>query len=98
MARIAYAVEGGVKMKRQTEPNYDVFFNSAVEGLRTAYENYKIALWQYIGHTWYDKDGHFTVVDGHEYRAQKVSDAYAEVNRLISEVEYYRRSKDAEVH
>lgn len=82
--------------KNDPTPNYELMFQSAVGALQNAYKEYKNAVCDELWRTFFDSDGHFSVLSDHEKRAKRTTDAEIEVMRLRCEVDRLRALKGGE--
>lgn len=82
--------------RKEPTPNYDLMFKSAVYALQIAYAEYKKAVIEELRWTFFDNEGHFSVLSEYEKRAKKTNDAEKEVVRLREEVDKLRELKDGE--
>ena len=87
---------GRIGRKKKPKPNYDILFQSAVNALQIAYQEYKKAVIESLKWTSYDKDGHFCILGDWEARNENVKNIERKIALASAEVEKYRRLREGE--
>ena len=82
-------------MKKEPKQNLGLVFDTTVYALQQKYNEYKEAINAFYRYTFYNDNGEFSILAGHEDRSKKVEELEKEVIRLKQAVDALK-GEDAE--
>ena len=82
--------------RKKPTPNYDIMFDSAVTGLRIAFDEFKKSAIEEYRYMFVASDGRICILDGYEDRSKRKENAEKELARLMREVSRLRDMRGEE--